>query len=364
LAAPAQLRCAAHRNPESPARGHENPPPAVTPGIHGANIRLQVGSCLDVAAMRAGQLPQQPVFHFISRMNMTTDTEIQRATLPVDHSDGLQLDAKEARALGELLHADYTQAAPFPHIVLDDFLPEPLIREVLQHFPTGERASDGVFNIGYGGEHKRQIMPEDCDRYARELFQFFNSRPVLQFLEGLTGIEGLLPDPYYMGGGFHEISRGGRLGVHADFRINDQLHLRRRLNLLIYLNPEWDDEWAGHLELWSRDMTQCVQKVAPLLNRCVVFNTEADTWHGHPDPLNIPDGRTRRSMALYYYSASKNVYNETPARSTMYVARPHDSKEDKVQARRFRVEQYLKEWMPPVTYRGLHRIRRVWARLT
>ena len=75
--------------------------------------------------------------------------------------------------------------------MLDDFLPDELVRDILQHFPKGERASDGVFNIGYGGEHKRQVMPEDCDRFSRELFLFFNSRPVLQFLEGLTGIEGL-----------------------------------------------------------------------------------------------------------------------------------------------------------------------------
>jgi hypothetical protein len=289
--------------------------------------------------------------------------DVPRATLPIENQDGFQLDASEARALGDLFSAQYAEAAPFPHIVLDDFLPDDLVRQILLHFPKGERASDGVFNIGYGGQHKRQILPEDCDRYARELFQFFNSRPMLQFLEGLTGISGLLPDPYFTGGGFHEISPGGRLGVHADFRINGQLHVQRRLNLLIYLNPEWDDAWAGHLELWSRDMKQCVQKVAPLLNRCVVFSTEADTWHGHPDPLAIPEGMTRKSMALYYYSASRAIYEETPTRSTMYVSRPGDSSKDRAEARKFRVEEYLKEWMPPVAYRGLSRVRRVWGRM-
>ena len=294
---------------------------------------------------------------------VTPIVDVPRATLPIDTSDGLRLDAAEARALGDLFSADYAGAAPFPHIVLDDFLPDHLVREILQHFPEGERASDGVFNIGYGGEHKRQILPEDCDRYARELFQFFNSRSMLQFLEGLTGIDGLLPDPYFTGGGFHEITRGGRLGVHADFRINEQLHVQRRLNLLIYLNPEWRDEWFGHLELWSRDMKQCVKKVAPLLNRCVIFNTEADTWHGHPDPLQIPEGMKRRSMALYYYSASRAIYDETPDHSTMYVARPGDSAKDRAEARRFRTEEHLKQWMPPVAYRGLKRVQRVWRRM-
>ncbi len=121
--------------------------------------------------------------------------------------------------------------------------------------------------------------------FPANFFGFFNAQPVLRFLEGLTGARGLLPDPYFKGGGYHETTRGGLLGVHADFCINDELHVQRQLNMLIYLNPEWKEEWFGLLELWSRDMKTCVSKVAPLLNRCVVFSTEADTWHGHPDPM-------------------------------------------------------------------------------
>ncbi len=295
--------------------------------------------------------------------NMDIKLDCPSVTLPIESEDGIRMDAAEARSLGEFFHEDYVNAAPFPHIVLDDFLPDDLVKKVLENFPTGERASDGVFNIGYGGQHKRQILPEDCNRFSREVFQFFNSRPVLQFLEGLTGIPGLLPDPYFTGGGFHEISRGGLLGVHADFRINEQLSVQRRLNLLIYLNPVWDENWAGQLELWSRDMKTCARRVSPLMNRCVVFNTEADTWHGHPDPLLVPDGVTRKSMALYYYSASRAIFEETPNLSTMYMARPEDSAAIKAEARQFRTEQYLKDWLPPVAYRGLARARRVLKRL-
>ena len=281
-----------------------------------------------------------------------------QATLPIELGDGFYMDPEEARALGSLFHEDYVKAEPFEHIVIDDILPAELVSRILADFPSGERKSDGVFNIGYGGENKRQITPEDCARFSRELFLFFNSRPVLQFLEGLTGIEGLLPDPYYSGGGYHEITAGGRLGVHADFRINEQLHVQRRLNLLIYLNADWNDDWHGQLELWSRDMGRCVRKVSPLLNRCVVFNTDADTWHGHPDPLQTPEGVKRRSIALYYYTASRGVYEEVPNRSTMYVARPGDSAQDRSEARSFRTEEYLKDWLPPVAYRGLAKVRR------
>jgi len=282
------------------------------------------------------------------------------ATLPVQFdAEGLRMDSGEARGLGDLFKDDYANADPFPHIVLDDFLPQQLIDAVLRNFPDEQISGEVVHNYGYGGEHKRQVPPEESNRFNRELFWFLNSQPVLQFLEGLSGIEGLLPDPYFVGGGFHEIGRGGRLGVHADFRINQQLHVQRRLNLLIYLNPAWDEAWKGHLELWSKDMTRCVQKVAPLLNRCVVFSTDAQTWHGHPDPLETPEHVKRRSIALYYYTASKSIYQETPAHSTMYMARPEDAREIHDEARRFRVNEYLKDWLPPVGYRAWQKANRL-----
>jgi 2OG-Fe(II) oxygenase superfamily len=279
-------------------------------------------------------------------------------TLPISFSDGISMDSKEARSLGELLANDYREAKPFPHIVMDGVLPDDFMKKILANFPAASIESDTMFEIGYGGLHKRQVMPEDCNAFNRGLFQFFNSRPVLQFLEGLTGIEGLLPDPYFDGGGFHETSKGGKLGIHADFRVNEKLHLQRRLNLLIYLNPVWQDDWLGQLELWDREMKQCVARISPVLNRCVVFSTEADTWHGHPDELRTPDGVTRRSMALYYYTASKEIYNEVPTMSTMYKARPDDSRAIKSEALGFQADQYFRQWAPPVAVRGFYRVKR------
>jgi len=288
----------------------------------------------------------------------------QQVQLPVDLSDGLSMDGKEAKALGEMLSEDYKKADPFEHIVVDGFLPEKLITLVSHHFPSEKLRSDIVFDIGYAGHHKRQILPLDCNASAREFFAFMNSAPVLQFLEGLTGIDALLPDPYFMGGGFHEISRGGKLGVHADFRINEQLHLQRRINLLIYLNESWDDEWRGQLELWDKSMTECRAKVSPLWNRCVVFSTDAHTWHGHPDELLTPEGVKRRSVALYYYTSSKSIYGEVPNLGTMYQARPTDDASTKASARSLVLDQYLRDYLPTAAYRGVSRIKRVWRRAT
>jgi hypothetical protein len=280
-------------------------------------------------------------------------------TLAIDMADGLNADAGEAHALGSLLAEEYRTADPFPHIVMDGILPEPLIQKVFAHFPKKRLANDVVFDIGYAGQHKRQVMPEECDGFVREFFHFMNSKPILSFIEGLTGIKGLLPDPYFSGGGFHETTRGGKLGIHADFRINEKLNLQRRVNLLIYLNETWSDDWLGHLELWDKEMKTCRARVAPIWNRCVVFSTDAHTWHGHPDELQTPDGIVRRSIALYYYTASKHIFDEVPNLGTLYQPRPDDPAAVKAEARRFKTDEYLRDWLPPIVFRGINRLRRL-----
>ncbi len=278
-------------------------------------------------------------------------TTYSNATLPISAAGNLHLDSKIARAFGEELSGTYCFAEPFPHIVIDNFLPLPFIEEIYSLFPTEKLADDKFSENEYGGLHKRQVLPESCEQKIRSIFHFFNSAPVLQFLEGLTTIDSLIGDPYFNGGGFHEIFKGGKLGVHADFRINEQLHLNRRINMLIYLNKNWDPDFGGNLELWDKEMKAKVDSVAPLFNRCVIFNTDADSYHGHPDPLNTPNEITRKSIALYYYTASKKVYEDTPPHSTMYVARPSDSKHIKRQTAKLRRQNYKKDWIPPVAFR-------------
>lgn len=169
----------------------------------------------------------------------------------------------------------------------------------------------------------------------------------MQFLEGLTTTKGVIPDPYFAGGGFQEISNGGQLGIHADFRINERLHLSRRLNVLIYLNKGWKEEYGGELEIWDKQMKVKVKSIAPIFNRCVIFNTDADSFHGHPDPLNTPEHIKRRSIALYYYTASKKIYDDLPAHMTMYAARPNDDKALNKQVRSLNFQNYKNDLIPP-----------------
>lgn len=245
-------------------------------------------------------------------------------TIPISTENGIFLSTSDAVMYGQELCSIYKANDPFPHIVIDSFLPELLTEQILSHFPTYAINNEVSYEKGYKGLHKRQINPNECDTFLRNIFAFFNSAPMLQLLEKLTSIEGLIPDPYFIGGGLHETKTGGLLGVHADFRINRKLHLERRINVIIYLNKDWHDSYEGNLELWDKNMTACVKKVAPIFNRCVVFNTDHDSNHGHPEPLNTPLDVSRKSIALYYYTASKHVYNESDEYRTDYKPRPKD----------------------------------------
>src|SRR5258708_25795765 len=255
---------------------------------------------------------------------------------------------------------EYRLAEPFPHVVLDNFLPELLTKKVLLDFPSDSPRVDGLvtYEGGYTGLHKSQFDPNYLESaFSRRFFAFLNSAPVLRFLEGLSGLNGLISDPYFTGAGYHAIRRGGLLGIHADHRIDPKLSLHRRLNLLLYLNENWYESYHGALELWDQKMTKCVRSIEPIFNRCVIFGTDANTFHGHPHPLQIPTNVSRKSIALYYYTASKSIYQEIPNRSTFYHAVSGTDRREKIDAAVNRIKQYVKDWIPPILYRLISSLR-------
>ncbi|HEY8180883.1 MAG TPA: 2OG-Fe(II) oxygenase [Thermoanaerobaculia bacterium] len=152
----------------------------------------------------------------------------------------------------------------------------------------------------------------------RQFLDAMNGFEMLLFLEALTGIDGLIPDPYFGGGGLHQIEAGGFLKVHADFNVHPKLKIDRRLNLLLYLNKDWREEYGGHLELWDSEMKACRKRILPVFNRTVVFSTTDTSFHGHPQPLTPPPGRTRKSISLYYYSAGRPASEASPPHDTIF----------------------------------------------
>lgn len=203
----------------------------------------------------------------------------------------------------------YQQADPFPHIVLDGLLPNDVAQQLAERFPArdfpGFQRRDNPHQQLKQGRLQENYFA-GVDPLCQHILRLFNDQLFIDFLEQLTGIQGLIPDPHFFGGAFHQILPGGKLDIHADFNRDERRKLDRRLNVLLYLNPEWQEDWGGHLQLWDRQMQRCVHRIAPVLNRCVVFSTTDTSFHGHPEPLACPEHRTRNSLALYYYSNGRD----------------------------------------------------------
>jgi Rps23 Pro-64 3,4-dihydroxylase Tpa1-like proline 4-hydroxylase len=249
------------------------------------------------------------------------------------------------------LRQQYLAAQPFPHVAIDDFLPTALLDRCLMDFPSA-RSAEETFDRDQE-RLKRSFSPDRLPSSSRQLFYSFNSRPFIQIIENITGIKGLIPDPYFLGGGFHEISQGGHLSVHADFNHHIPMNLERRINVLIYLNRNWRDEYGSQLELWDVSMTQCIKSYLPLFNRCVIFNTTSLSNHGNPKPVQHPDGVPRRSIALYYYTATWDSTKRT--QTTQFRVRPESEDQPDHEVR---VRELLADWIPPALYRELVRFRR------
>lgn len=263
----------------------------------------------------------------------------------------LYFDENECRSAGRALAAEYQNAEPFPHIVIDQLLDPAILRDVAQNYPTLE--GQAYFDRDQE-RYKSQFKPESVPNgRTRNLLAELNSRAFLAFLEEMTGISGLISDPYFSGAGLHVTRAGGHLSVHADFNIHGEMKVERRLNLLVYLNDDWPTEYRGELELWDRQMKGCVKSIAPLLGRAVVFNTSLDSFHGQPDPIACPPDRDRRSIATYYYTAFTTGISNVPQRSTTFQTRPGTGDRPDW---RTRTDHLINDWVPPRLQRFAKRL--------
>jgi Rps23 Pro-64 3,4-dihydroxylase Tpa1-like proline 4-hydroxylase len=217
----------------------------------------------------------------------------------------------------------FLDADPFPFIILDDFLTQKTAKKLLaEHENQGASKNWGAYN--HINERKSGITKYDMmGETTKQVIDALSSEEFLAWLEKLTGIKKLIADPDLDGGGLHMIEKGGFLNVHVDFLAHTtKRKWSRQLNLLIYLNENWDPKWNGALEFWDKTMSQPIKKIEPIFNRCVIFNTCEGSYHGHPNPLNCPEEVKRRSLALYYFRDEGEVQ---PLRPTNYAARPDDS---------------------------------------
>lgn len=233
-------------------------------------------------------------------------------------ASSFQFDGGALERLAAGLGDSFMCAEPFPHVVIDEFLPREVLEEVLECFPSPQAIPWRSYNV----VEENKLACEDETKFPpriRHLLRELNSSVFVSFLESLTGIRGLIADPHYRGGGLHQILPGGYLDVHIDFNWYERLRLDRRLNLIVYLNKNWKEEYGGCLELWDTEGAHCAKKVLPVFNRCVVFATTECSYHGHPQPVTGPPGLTRKSLALYYYSNGREDAPRVAAHTTRFI---------------------------------------------
>jgi Rps23 Pro-64 3,4-dihydroxylase Tpa1-like proline 4-hydroxylase len=269
----------------------------------------------------------------------------------VDSLEKLTLDhflpLTRMKDLAASAHPIYGNAAPFPHIVFDNFFDPALVELVLAEFPR----PDAIRWQKFDNERELKLASATESSFGpitRLLLYHLNSITFLEFLSAVTGIPNLISDPSFEGGGLHQIVRGGKLAIHADFNRHRNYGLDRRLNLLLYLNKDWREEYGGHLQLWDREMSACQAKVLPLFNRVMIFGTTDFTYHGHPDPLQCPEAMTRKSLALYYFSNGRPAEEVSGDHSTLFRARREG--EFKPSARQ-RLRSIARDLLPPIVAR-------------
>lgn len=265
----------------------------------------------------------------------------------MENTSHLEADYERLQELGKKTD-EFNSADPFPHIAFEDFIRPEIMDGVYEELMTDThrdwKGNEDRYQRKYACSKTREMGPK-----TRALIQFLNGQEMINFLEDLTGIEGLIPDPSLAGGGLHELRDGGFLGIHADFNYQRHTRLDRRINLLLYFNKDWDESFGGNLELWDTKMKACVKRYTPDYNRCVIFNTTDDSFHGNPQPVETPDQRTRRSIAMYYYTNGRPDGEVSDEHMTLFQYRPGEASASDKRRR------LLKKFIPPIVTEMLGR---------
>jgi 2OG-Fe(II) oxygenase superfamily len=225
----------------------------------------------------------------------------------------------------ELLRHQYLKAIPFPFVKIERFLDPAFAAAAAASYPSFEEAMRQGRTFKTVNEQKKiQITdPKLFPRPVAGLNEALASREFLSDLSYITGIPELLADEELVGGGIHITGPGGRLDVHVDFNYIESRKLHRRLNLLLYLNPVWEEQWGGQIQLWDMGVKNCRQEFAPALNRCVIFETSDISFHGVA-PVTTAAQFPRISFATYYYTRQPPPNWKGATHSTIFRARPEE----------------------------------------
>ncbi|MGQ9805281.1 MAG: 2OG-Fe(II) oxygenase [Chlorobiales bacterium] len=226
-----------------------------------------------------------------------------------------------------VLKQSYVSAQPYKHLVIDNFLNPEFADVLCDRFPPLSQ-----MKTHYKGLNENKAEDANFQAYDdafRQLKAEYRSPEFIKFLEDLTDIKGLSMPDDALGCGIHQGENGSYLDIHVDFNIHPSQDLHRRLNVLLFLNRDWKEEYGGKLEMWDSQMTQCVTAHLPILNRLVIFETNESSYHGY-GTISVPDGVTRKSIYAYFYTKASETAKSLGYHDTIFRARPTESTSKKI----------------------------------
>jgi Rps23 Pro-64 3,4-dihydroxylase Tpa1-like proline 4-hydroxylase len=219
------------------------------------------------------------------------------------------------------IRMEFETAKPYKHFIVDDFLFPAMADQMYATFPKEE-----IFNKKYKGLNEYKSEGSNFENFPKiftQLREELNAPQFREFVSDVTGVKDVYSVDDALGAGLHQGSNGSFLDIHIDFNIHVDRNIHRRLNLLIFFNKDWKEEYQGGTEMWNQDMTVCEKKVLPIFNRCLMFETNEISYHGY-SKISVPPGVTRKSFYTYYYT---DLAPEDAARyhDTVFKSRPTDS---------------------------------------
>ena len=254
------------------------------------------------------------------------------------------------------LRTDYLDAHPWPHVVIQDMFPTELLQQIFTEVSgldrSRMRASHTKRHTKLETNARNQLGPATLS-----LQDFLDGPDFRTFVTAVTGVADLFPDPSHYAAGVHETPQGGKTMIHIDFARHPETHHHHRVNVLLYLNPEWQDDWGGQLELWPGDMSGIGARIQPIANTMVIWETHGGTLHGLPDPVAGPPGTSRFALASYYYTKEPAAVTVNRAALGTFVARPGDSRLTGMPLPRDLVRAFLPMRLQSALWSGAKRLR-------
>ena len=230
----------------------------------------------------------------------------------------------------ELLKLEFLNSEPFENIVIDGFLDEEYANKLNDLFPIkydNWYKYENPIEVKYAYDNINKLPIE-----LKNYFYYLSTNEIINKFRELTDINNLEYDEYLHGAGLHCHPRHGRLNIHLDYEKHPYTGKERRLNVILFLSKDWEDEWNGHNELWNNDVTKCIKKTKPVFNRAIIFKTNDISWHGLPEKITCPQNVYRKSLAYYYVSPLNSNKDEKKYRKkAKYVKRPDEPYDENIE---------------------------------